>query len=150
MDYQAFLPADSRVRRYVRCVWTLARSYRSGVFHGEMLWARLEPEIVFHRSGRYVWERPSGPLPLGRAFFLGMSRGSCWLSAPQPVSISAARLEPWTPALLARCHASDLVDRVISSNAPLGIRLDPQAIDGSAREAAALLASARELQLGDR
>jgi|HigsolmetaAR203D_1030402.scaffolds.fasta_scaffold01017_2 AraC-like DNA-binding protein len=90
MKYIERPPSSERLKPYVKCVWTLRRTY-SGAGAGEVLWPDGYKEILFHH-GR-VFRVGGQPLP--SSFVMGTLSGYCRLEAEGELVLHGIRLYPW-------------------------------------------------------
>ncbi|OUM97628.1 MAG: hypothetical protein BAA02_08125 [Paenibacillaceae bacterium ZCTH02-B3] len=90
MKYLERPPASERLKPYVKCVWTLRRTY-SGAGAGEVLWPDGYKDLIFHFGSVY---RVGGEL-LPTSFVMGTLSGCCKLEAEGELVLYGIRLYPW-------------------------------------------------------
>lgn len=90
MKYRERLPVSDRLKPYVKCIWTLQRTY-SGVGTSEVLWPDGCKEIIFHQG--HVFRVGQTPLPT--SFVMGTLSRFCRLEADGDLLLYGIRLYPW-------------------------------------------------------
>jgi AraC-like DNA-binding protein len=83
-------PNSDRLKPYVKCIWTLRRTY-SGADTGEVLWPDGCKEIIF-QPGRVFRD---GRTPLPASFVMGTLSGYRRLEAAGELLLYGIRLYPW-------------------------------------------------------
>lgn len=90
MKYEERRPLSGQLAPYVKCIWTLQRSY-SGNDAGEVLWPDGCKEIIFHYG--VTFRRHGEPLPV--SFVMGTLSGYCRLHGQGDLLLYGIRLYPW-------------------------------------------------------
>lgn len=102
------LPVSERLKPYVKCIWTLQRTY-AGDDTGEVLWPDECKEIIVHHGCVYHVDQ----VPLSTSFVMGTLSGYRRLEAKGDLLLYGIRLYPWGLYMISDRPVHQFNDRFI-------------------------------------
>lgn len=119
MMYREVAP-HPKLRKYIKCFWTLEHDYGNSIHDHERLWADAHTELIFTSGRRYFRKVAGKTVTLPPSFVVGPFQNQLQLFCNGGLTLVAARFWPWGFHALSKIPMTQLKNTVQGSRRVLG------------------------------